>query len=257
MTLLERVWYFLRHLLICVDEHSLHSPLVYDLFTKVIKKSAKFIPDETAEKARNGLKADHRRITVTDFGSGAGRPPERKISDIARKSLAPPRRSGLLTGLVKHFESKGIVELGTSLGTNTLYLSALPGVVVNTFEGCPETAKIASGIFEREGRTNVRVHVGDIGKTLPPFIRKEKPDMVYFDANHRYLPTIEYFEICLDRAHDKSVFIFDDIHLSRGMDKAWNEIKKNTQVTLSIDCFHFGLLLFDPMLAKRDYVLSF
>ena len=69
-------------------------------------------------------------------------------------------------------------------------------------------------------------------------------DYLFVDGNHRKEPTLRYFEECLKRAHEKSVFVFDDIHWSKEMELAWEEIKKHPQVTLSLDLFFFGVVFF-------------
>jgi hypothetical protein len=38
--------------------------------------------------------------------------------------------------------------------------------------------------------------------------------------------------------------IFDDIHWSEGMEKAWLEIKKNKEVSCTIDLFFVGVVFF-------------
>jgi hypothetical protein len=71
-----------------------------------------------------------------------------------------------------------------------------------------------------------------------------KVDVAVMDGNHRYDPTIRYFNEISPFLHDDSVVILDDIHWSAEMEKAWNEISSIPKVTLSLDFFHFGVLFF-------------
>ncbi|MDH5602540.1 MAG: class I SAM-dependent methyltransferase [Cyclobacteriaceae bacterium] len=255
---MRQLYYYLKYFLLRVNEHSLHSPLVYDLYTKIIKKNKHSAPDSTIEAFRKELQASRETIQVTDFGTGATRPSERKISSIVSRSASSYRQSNLLVDLGNYFEVRNILELGTSFGLNTQYLSKIHDSRVDTFEGCNNIATVADRFFKKAGRQNISLHLGDLSKTLPEYLQRSlKPDMVYFDANHDYFPTMSYFEMCYSKAHDKSIFIFDDIHWSGGMDKAWNEIKSKPQVTLSLDLFHFGIVLFDPTLLKSDYILEY
>jgi hypothetical protein len=41
--------------------------------------------------------------------------------------------------------------------------------------------------------------------------------------------------------------VFDDIHWSEGMERAWEEIKRDPAVTLTIDIFFVGLVFFRKM----------
>ena len=66
-----------------------------------------------------------------------------------------------------------------------------------------------------------------------------------------------YFELCLDKAQEDSVFILDDIHWSREMEQAWREIKARQEVSVSFDLYRSGIVLFKKGISKQDYVLEF
>ena len=82
-------------------------------------------------------------------------------------------------------------------------------------------------------------------------------DFVFFDGNHNLKPTLDYFEQCLNKVHEKSVFVFDDIHWSKNMEMAWNTIKTHPQITISIDLFEMGLVFFNKEHKKQDLVLLY
>ncbi|MBK9599269.1 MAG: hypothetical protein IPO60_13350 [Flavobacteriales bacterium] len=42
----------------------------------------------------------------------------------------------------------------------------------------------------------------------------------FIDGHHAAEPTLDYFDQCLAKAHNDTVFIFDDIHWSTGMEEA-------------------------------------
>jgi predicted O-methyltransferase YrrM len=80
-------------------------------------------------------------------------------------------------------------------------------------------------------------------------------DYVFFDGNHQKKPTIQYFNLCLQKAHENSIFIFDDIHWSGGMEEAWNYIQSHSSVTLTIDVFWIGIVFFKKNQAKEHYII--
>ncbi len=253
-----RILALFRYFLYKVNEHSLHSPLIYDLYRKIIKPSKHWKSDLEIESIRFELSKSSLEIDVTDFGTGKGRNPVRSVSEIVKGVSSSPSKSVLLKSIAEYFECEHIVELGTSFGLNSLYLSRIPNAKVTTFEGCKNTADIANANFIKLGAENIKLIIGDIDRTLPYYLdRSEKIDFVYFDANHAYQPTMNYYHWCQNRAHDESVFIFDDIHYSPEMEKAWEEIKNQTEVLLSIDLFSLGIILFDPSLRKQHYVLEY
>ena len=255
---------YFRYLSRARDEHSLHSPFLFALYTQVIwakageKKQLAPIQFLTRELRRN-----RRLITIVDYGAGSkvNASRQRTIGDIARNSQKSPRFGRLLFRLIQRFESKTIVDLGTSLGLTTACLAEATrpyGGKVLTFEGCPETAAVARQNFERLGIQNVDVVVGNIDETLAPHLNEPgSVDFVFFDANHRYEPTVRYFETCLSSIHNDTVFVFDDIHWSDGMEQAWAYIKAHAAVTVTVDLFWVGLVFFRREQPKQDFVLRF
>lgn len=240
-----------------VDEHSLHSPFFFDLYTKYIKPP--FSPAEYnhIESLRHKLLHDKRLITVRDLGSKAKTRSTRQISAIARQSLSPARYSVIYERIARHIGATCIVELGTSFGINTLYLAEKPDATVTTFEGAPAVADIAALTFEFAGKKNVELITGNIDRTLPLFLhRVRRVDLAFMDANHRFEPTLRYFEWVLKKVHEKSVVIVDDIHYSPDMAKAWKVIRSHRLVYGSADLFRCGILFFDPSLNKQHVILQ-
>jgi len=257
MPTLFQISTYLTYWLDAVDEHSLHSPFFYDLYTKVI--SMPYTAHAIAEARRKSLLENNTSISVRDFGVGSMtlKSNERRLRDIARTSLTPAALSALYARLIAYSKSTTVLELGTSLGINTLYL-ALGGTRVTTFEGSPEIAAQARANFEAAGTSNITLIQGNIDQTLPSWLAhsSDKVDFAFIDANHRYEPTMRYFQWLLPRIHAGSVLIFDDIHYSKEMQRAWEELRQHTLVYASADLYRCGLLFFDPSLNKQHVVLQ-
>ena len=192
-------------------------------------------------------------------GSKRNKSVEIKVGDIAKYALTPAKFSRLLFRLIKEFKPSNIVELGTSLGINTLYLSlASPHTTIYTFEGSPKIVEIAEGTFKQSTADNIELVKGDIDDTL--FEKLPKIDhvgLVYMDANHRYEPTMHYFNRLEPYMDENSLVIMDDIYWSKEMTKAWNELRALPEVTLSIDLFEAGILCFKKELTKSHFVLQY
>ena len=160
--------------------------------------------------------------------------------------------------IVDRFNCENILELGTSLGINTLYLASRKGGHVTTFEGSPSIAQTASEIFVNAGAGNISVIPGNIDSTLPEFLRTaEKIDFAFLDANHRYEPTLNYFHGIIQKVHRDSVIVIDDIHYSAEMERAWIDIQDHPSVYGTADLFRCGLIFFDPSLNYQHHVLQF
>jgi predicted O-methyltransferase YrrM len=249
-----RTW--LSYWLNAVDQHSLHSPFFFDFYKNVVR--AEYSEIDIAEKLRNQLLTDKRSVDVQDLGSGGKRDSRRLIRDIAASSLSTKKFSSLYKRIIEHYGCKTIVELGTSFGINTLYLGTGTGSKVHTFEGSESVAEIASLTFQFAAAKNISIVKGNIDSTLPSHLSLiKKIDFVFIDANHTYKATTSYFQKILHKIHEKSIVIIDDIHYSREMERAWNEIRRNDLVYGSADLYRCGILFFDPSLNKQHVILQF
>lgn len=235
------------------------SAFVNELIEEVIKNDQQFYAFKEIEGLRAALKKNHSKISITDFGAGSNinNSNQRKISDIAKHSAKAPHLGQMMFKLINKLQPIDMLELGTSLGVSACYQIA-PNKNANftTMEGCPETAKVAQKVFSNFNASSIKITVGDFAKTLPEVLSSySKLDYVFFDGNHQKEPTIEYFNKCLKLAHENTVFIFDDIHWSKGMEEAWETIKSHPSVTTTIDIFWVGFVFFKKDLKKSDYIL--
>ncbi|WP_245319157.1 O-methyltransferase [Hymenobacter elongatus] len=240
----------------------MHSPFVFGLYAHVIGHDGAFAAYAPIEARRRQLLQDPTTITVRDFGAGshtgAGR--QRRLRDIARAAAKPRPFGQLLFRLVNHFQPRVILELGTSLGLTTAYLAAPSAQAhIVTFEGCPQTAAVARHTFAQLALTNIQVVEGNLDETLVPALAALPGplDFAFFDGNHRYEPTVRYFEQCLPYRTDRSVFVLDDIHWSAEMEQAWTTIKAHPEVRLTIDMFFIGLVFFRQNQPKQHFTLRF
>jgi predicted O-methyltransferase YrrM len=214
------------------------------------------------ETLRARLLENDATINVIDLGAGSrkGAQNERKISDIARNALKPPKYSRLLFRMANYFKSHTILELGTSLGITTCYLAhADHAAEVVTMEGVPSIAQLASNQFEQMGLKNIKLVEGNFDETLSQALN-DLPgiDFAYIDGNHREEPTIRYFNTMYPSLHKDSVVVFDDIHWSKEMENAWDKIKADERVTLTIDLFFIGIVFFKPdFKEKQQFTIRF
>lgn len=251
---------YIKYWLFSVNQHALHSPFLYSFYEDIIRGS-KFSEQIEIESLRTKHLKNNQVIKINDLGAGSRvqNSNRRKISQIAKHSSTPAVFSRLLYRLIKKMESKTIIELGTSLGFNTLYMSqANPDANVFTFEGSDEIAFLAQKNFDHLGSKNIELIKGNIDSTLSDFLLSEKRiDLAYIDANHRYEPTVSYFNQILDYSHENSIIIIDDIHWSKEMNLAWNEIKMHPRISVSMDLFEGGIVFLNQELPKTDLVLKF
>lgn len=230
--------------------HGVHSPFVFNFIEKVLNDKKDYECYELIEEARKKLLADNREIEVEDFGAGSAviKHNTRKVSRMAASSLKSKKYARLLYRIVKYYQPNNIVELGTSFGITTAYLAnANPAATIHTLEGAPSVATIAQHQFDALQLENIKLLIGDFEFTLPHLLHNSSTiDFAFIDGNHRKEPTISYFHQLLKKANAGTIFVFDDIHWSEGMEEAWAEICRHDAVTLSIDLFFIGLVFINP-----------
>ena len=228
--------------------HGIHSPFVFEFVKKVMNDDRHFYAYDSIELVRKSVLKNKKVLSITDYGAGSTvtKSNERKVKDIAGSALKPKKFAQLMFRMVDYFQPKTIVELGTSLGITTSYLaSANVGASVCTFEGAAEVAAIAKDSFHSLGLKNIKVIEGNFDDTLQPVVNSLTTiDFAFVDGNHRKEPTIRYFEQLLEKSNEDSIFIFDDIHWSKGMEEAWQYIQQHAAVKLTIDLFFIGIVFF-------------
>jgi predicted O-methyltransferase YrrM len=239
--------------------HGVHSPFVYTFIREVLHKKANHSLIPAIENRRAQLLANNSMIQVWDRGAGSRQTAsaQRSIRSIAKAALKPKKYSQLLYKIITYYQPNQILEMGTSLGTTTCYLAAANSKAsIVTMEGAPSVAEVAKDTFKEMGLHNIEIMEGDFEQSLPQYLTTiNSIGVAYIDGNHKYLPTIQYFESLIKQSNDDSILIFDDIHWSAEMEKAWEEIKKHEAVTLTIDLFFIGLVFVRKAQKEKEHFI--
>jgi len=237
--------------------HGIHSPFVFDLITKVLNDKSHYPEYDKVEGLRQQLLADKTVLNIEDFGAGSSviKTNQRTIASIARSAAKPKKFGQLLFRMVKIYQSKTILEIGTSLGITTSYLSlARPGGHIITLEGAKEVAAVAKNNFASMGLQNISIIEGNFDRTLSSVISPlSTVEFVFIDGNHRREPTERYFQQLLPKTDNDSILVFDDIHWSGEMEQAWETIKKHPSVRCTIDLFFIGIVFFRQEFREKQH----
>lgn len=251
--------YFVRHCLLAVDQHSIQPPFAYKFYTDIIRNNNKSSVFKQINKVRKQLLRNTSSVTVNDFGAGSQHDngKQRKIGKIAKVGVSSKKASQLLYRIIENYKCDTILELGTSLGINTLYLAkANTKGMVYTLEGSDDLVKEAKNLFKAQLLDNISVVKGNIDVTLPEILSQiDTVDFAYLDANHTYKATLRYFKLIENHSSENTVIIIDDIYWSPDMTRAWREIRTSDAVRLSFDLFDMGILFFKKGLVKQHYIV--
>jgi predicted O-methyltransferase YrrM len=236
--------------------HGIHSPFIFALVRDVLNDDKQYDAYHRIESVRKRMLKDHTVIEVEDRGAGSAvsKSNQRRISEIARAALKPPKYAQLLFRMVNFFKPEYVLELGTSLGITTAYLAQAARQVI-TIEGSAAIAEKARRNFESLGLKNIQLINSDFEDALQqlPVV-----DLAFIDGNHRKAPTLKYFEQILNHSTKETIFIFDDIHWSAEMEEAWDVIKAHSAVTCTVDLFFIGLVfLRDEFKSPQHFTIRF
>lgn len=235
--------------------YNVHSPFVFRFTEEVVENKRQFYAFKDIEILRKLLLQNRNVLKIKDYGAGSlvSGEKERSVRSLVKYSATMPLYCRFLFYVINEFKPKTMLELGTSVGISTLYQSrAATDAKFITIEGDAGIAEVARQNLTRMRATNVQQMVGTFEEKLEPALKELKTlDYAFIDGNHREKPTIEYFEKCLDYSNENSVFVFDDIHWTEGMENAWNTIIAHPKVTLSIDMYFFGLVFFRKDFQKK------
>jgi predicted O-methyltransferase YrrM len=250
--------------------HGIHSPFVFGFITKVLNDTQRYPAYDPIENLRRGLQKDPTLVEIKELGAGSAYPGAltppaatqtitRTIADIARRAAKPPRLGQLLFRIARHYKPSTMLELGTSLGLSTAYLSSgAPDARLWSIEGAAPIAA-AAGHNLRSLHLSPTILTGSFDEVLPSLLPTiPSVDLAFVDGNHRLDPTLRYFDLLLRHASRSAVLIFDDIHWSAEMEAAWSTIKNDPRVYLSIDLFFLGFVfLRDEFKVKQDFTIRF
>ena len=255
--ILQYIWYLISS----KTEHSVHSPFIFSFIKNVIRNKYSHADLKKIKRLRNKMCQSEKNIKILDYGAGSSinNSKIRKIKDIARNSAKNAKFGQLIYKACQYMKVNTIIELGTSLGISSCYLAkGAPKSTIYSFEGCPETIKIAKENLNSLGITNVNIINGDFNNTLEKKLKEIKRfDLAFIDGNHQEKYTIEYYELLLQYSKNNTIFIFDDINWSYGMQKAWKYIKKHPRTKVTIDLFFVGIVFIKTELSEEDFKIRF
>ncbi len=252
---------YIKYFLKAGNSYSLHSPFIFNIYTKVISDKQQYPEYKIVERYRKELLRNKQLISVFDEGKGSDKHSEsfRRIKTIVKRSSGTPAKAQLLFRLAKYFKPEKILELGTSMGINTMYLSlGAPQSEIITVESCANMSSVAESNFRSEKITNIQQNTGSLESLLPEILKKmQHIDLLFVDGDHKRENVVHYFKRCLEYSGNETVFIIDDIHLSGDMETAWKLLMNHPRVKVSIDLFYFGILFFKEELSKERFSLRF
>jgi predicted O-methyltransferase YrrM len=257
---------YLKFLWHSKNQYGIHSPFVFRLITQCFYNKHYFKAYGIWSNAQRKYLKSKEVLEVKDLGVGSkvfiGN--RRPVSKIAEHVSISKKRAQLMIRLVDYLSVEKALELGTSIGLGSFSIAGNGKTRLTTVEACKETSAFANRLFKSKDLENISVITSSFSEyllglgshnNLEQANTKDKFDLVFIDGHHDGKATLSYFELLLAHKHNDSLFIFDDIHWSSSMEKAWEQIKVHEDVKVTIDTFQWGLVFFRQEQVKQDFVI--
>ena len=255
------MWYRIKSrlnfLLKSSNQHGIHSPFVYDLITKCFYDKTPFSAYHNLKALRNELIYNQDLVKVKHYSEASKvfQSNHQKISTIVKGEGSSYKKQKQLYRITNYFKPKNVLELGTSVGLGSAAMAiASNNSIIKTVEVNKNKSDIAKKVFKSYQLKNIQIDTS----SFKDFFKKsnyENLDLVYLDGTCDKESTIENFNSLLKYSHNESVFIINNIYWSKEMTEAWNIIKKQKEITVSIDTFYWGFLFFRKEQPKQHFTI--
>ena len=249
---------YINYRLHCRGSRWLHAPFFYQLFNRIKSDSEFHSILDFQHSLLKELKTNSTILSYKDVGAGSRLSPKtRTVRSLATTSLTPRAELRKILILTEVIRPDYFVELGTCLGATSLCMNrAFPKLPIITMEGAPPIAAFARQQFSQKGSATILLKEGLFKDQLPAVLQEwqhQGKGLFLIDGHHAYQSTLDYAEMIFEKATQGSVLIFDDIHWSPDMYKAWQDIKSHPQSVATITWFRSGWVFTDPELTPGHY----
>jgi len=196
---------------------------------------------EQVENLRKKLIKQDRKIEFSDNK-------EKQLESVSYLASVASKKKKWGRFLMKLVSSNGIrnaLEFGTCIGISTIYQAkGIKDGKLSSLEGLHHRKLLAEENLNTLNVNNVVIYEGRFDNTLPKVLEEKGSfDYVFLDGDHSYQATVENFRKILAHLERNSIVVIDDIKWSKGMNRAWTEIKSMSEVYCVIDLFVVGIVV--------------
>jgi len=168
-------------------------------------------------------------------------------SQVAHSTSVNPEWGTFLYLCSQSFGARTILELGSCAGISGCYLASSEYCErFITVEASPNLASLArANICQVSNEAEVvnALFNDALDKVLPTL--GGGIDLAFIDGHHKYEATLHYFRRLEPHLNKGSLVVFDDIHLSEGMWRAWQVLKRQEGFAYTVGAGRFGICLWD------------
>ena len=235
-----------------------HSPFVFDLITKVIEEKLPYYRYGDIELVYKDFLYREELIDRQDPQQSSGIV-QCPISDVVMKYATRKEVGELLFRLANFYKVHQTVQIGSGSGFSTLYLTSYAKDVHSfVLEKECWLAHVAKEVHEKGARAPVDLLTGEYLPLMQKLTEEKiQADLIYFEAREDHIHYPELLDEALKMVHDRSVMVFEGIRADGMMKAFWAKASEAEGVTVALDLWSVGILLFDSHLHKHYYKVYF
>lgn len=249
--------HYLKYALFSKGKFKIHSPFVFTFITQILEdKSLEY--KVLRDKLNQYYKENNIQVsTEGNAGEGSQSVGKRKVSasSFSNKVGLPSKYGKVLFGLIRENNIHSVIELGTSLGISTSYLSSHSAVDVTTIEANKQVLDVTRQAYREINNTDSIHFIHARFDTVLYDLCKAglANTLIFIDGDHNKEAVMRYFTSCLPFIKESTILVFDDIYWSEGMTDSWHEIFHHKKVKLSIDIFRMGIVFFKDANKEKQH----
>lgn len=134
-------------------------------------------------------------------------------------------KTDILYRLIRHFKTTKLLALGENAPA-----------VTDTLRQLGENSKLQLWFFSTLAPIQGGIEIGIISDTTKAGV-------------------LEAFEEIIKNGNNNTMCVVDNIHASQQMEWAWEAVKKDPRVTVTIDTYHLGLVFFRRESVKQHFTI--
>lgn len=250
---IHQIKHFLKHYIHARSDLRMHSPYVFRLMNTTLKTMDKSQFWEEIERRRGEISLRNDLVTSPDPGSGSINGSRQTLGQLLKSSATSRQKGQFLARLSAFIRAEKVCELGTSAGIGTAYLYSMQQPAIFTVEGRSEVYEVARETMQVLNLEKVQCLHGLFEDHLDSLAQNGAFDIVYIDGNHKVEPSLRYVNWAKNHLSEQGMIIIDDIYWSPEMTEAWNSIRNSSDVKLSLDFYHFGIISLNPAFREAQH----
>jgi predicted O-methyltransferase YrrM len=249
---------YIKYIAKAKGRHHIHSPFVFDLVDVCF--NLKFAENDkiTLDNYLSILYSDKKTYLFDTYGAGSkSKKKHITIKSLAQKASTKGKYWELLYRISKHYKSTNILELGTNFGFGTLAFKAgNPNSFIQSIEGSKILNEINRNNFSKLKLNNIDF----IQSSFEEFFKQKNDriyDLVFIDGDHIGKNLLLNLDKTIQKCHNETLIIIDDIRWSADMLAAWEQILADKRFHLTIDLFKLGIVLLKTNKEKEHFILRY